>query len=360
MSDSELIPQLTRFSPFDTFTEQYLQQVAEHAELTTAEKGELLFRRGKPAHHRYYLLEGRVDLVDANFETLTVDASDDRARTTLTDTSPTQVSAVAKSPLQLLKVEADFLDLAMAWSQSGGDIPMDTGPDALAAVEEIDFDAGNLSQMQVEVEESGGDWMSSLLSSSMFTRVPPAHIQQLFSRFEARVVKSGDVIVKEGGSGDYFYVIDRGRAKVSSISGVDVTLEAGSYFGEEALVADSPRNATVTMETDGLLMRLGKEDFTTLMHEPAQATISMEQYQAEADKYQLIDVRMPLEYRINHVSGSRNLPLARLRERMGELENGVAYAVTDDAGRRSQVAAYLMCQAGFEACILQGADKHHQ
>ena len=45
-------------------------------------------------------------------------------------------------------------------------------------------------------------------------------------------------------------------------------LGVGETFGEEALIAEAKRNATVTMLTDGVLMRLNKQDFRDLMHEP--------------------------------------------------------------------------------------------
>ncbi len=45
-------------------------------------------------------------------------------------------------------------------------------------------------------------------------------------------------------------------------------LGVGDTFGEEALIAEAKRNATVTMITDGVLMRLNKKDFRELMNEP--------------------------------------------------------------------------------------------
>jgi CRP-like cAMP-binding protein len=42
-------------------------------------------------------------------------------------------------------------------------------------------------------------------------------------------------------------------------------LKEGDAFGEEALVADTVRNATVVMKTDGMLLRLSKQDFNELL-----------------------------------------------------------------------------------------------
>ena len=45
-------------------------------------------------------------------------------------------------------------------------------------------------------------------------------------------------------------------------------LDVGDTFGEEVLISEAKRNATVSMETDGALMRSGKEDFRKLLNEP--------------------------------------------------------------------------------------------
>lgn len=366
MPNTEILPLLKQFSPFDGLDDEYVEQVAAHSQLISEDKGKLLFRRGKAADYRFYLLEGSVDLVGANFSTETIDAGSERARQTLAETSPTQVSAVAKSEVTLLQVEADFLDLAMVWSQVSGEAQIDPdfdedaleGPDPF--FNEDPLSGLNLSKAHVEVEESTGDWMSGLFSSLLFSKVPPAHIQQLFTCFEAIAVKAGDEVIKEGETGDYFYVIDRGQAQVKNMTGqVNVKLDVGQYFGEEALVAETPRNATVTMLTPGVLMRLGKEDFTRLLHEPVQEVLTFEEYQQQKDNCVLLDVRMPLEFRFRHVPGSRNLPLMSLRDRLFELDNQVKYAVTDDGGRRSHLAAYLLCQAGFDARILQESEHNY-
>lgn len=363
---SELHSLLTQFSPFDSIDSHYIDQVTAHTKEIYAEKGALLFRRGRKAEFRYYLLEGEVDLVDAGFNTQKVSAQDERAQCTLTDTSPTQVSAVAKSTVRLLEVEADFLDLALAWSQAPAQQEPLVAPEAEAPPEpapELDaLDGLNLASAQVEIdEEQGGDWMSGLLASPLFTHLPPAHIQTLFSRFEPINVESGDVVVKEGATGDYFYVIVQGSARVTNLSQkADVMLEEGQFFGEEALVVETPRNATVTMLSQGLLMRLAKEDFTTLLHEPTETLLSYDQYQSDSARYTLVDVRMPLEFRGHHVPGSRNVPLASLRERLTSLSASEHYLITDDAGRRSHLAAYLLCQAGFNAGILEGAGQGYE
>ena len=139
----------------------------------------------------------------------------------------------------------------------------------------------------------------------------------------AKTFEPGQVLFKEGEQGDYFYIVDSGSARVSDLTGkLDVTLQPGSFFGEEALVGDTPRNASVIMESDGVLMRLGKQDFKALLQDPVLQYIDVQEFQSRSpDSYLLLDVRLPLEYRMQHVPGSRNLPLASLRSKLEGLDS---------------------------------------
>jgi CRP-like cAMP-binding protein len=84
--------------------------------------------------------------------------------------------------------------------------------------------------------------------------------------------KRGETIIQQGDPGDYYYLIESGRCKVSRlVAGSPVQLaelKEGDAFGEEALVADTVRNATVVMNTDGMLLRLSKQDFNDLLRAP--------------------------------------------------------------------------------------------
>ena len=116
--------------------------------------------------------------------------------------------------------------------------------------------------------------MTTLLQTKAFHKIPPANIQAIFMRLQQVNYKAGDVVIKQGEEGDYFYVITRGRCVVTRETPLNkegirlAELQVGDTFGEEALISEAKRNATVTMETDGSLMRLGKEDFRTLLNEP--------------------------------------------------------------------------------------------
>ena len=56
-------------------------------------------------------------------------------------------------------------------------------------------------------------------------------------------------------------------------------LKQGRAFGEDALISEAKRNATVTMKTDGRLLRLNKTDFIELLKAPLITQVDMEEAQ---------------------------------------------------------------------------------
>ncbi len=332
---------LASFAPFNTLSHEYLTQVAEKANLREVAKGTIIFKRGRPFPEKVYLVGGTVDLIDSSFQVSTINPASESRRSPLNITQPTQVSAVAKSDVTLLSVDSDFVDLVLAWSESGGE----------------DADTSGVSL------HDDNDWMSSLLQSPLFSRLPPANIRQLFIRFSAQKVQADEVVIRQGERGDYFYVLESGSAMVMDPAGkILAALRPGNYFGEEALVGDTTRNATVKMITPGKVMRLQKEDFRELLQEPILKFVTGEELKnrsAELPAYQILDVRLPLERRMQYVPESRNIPLNQLRNQLKNLDDTVTYVVTDDSGRRSDVAVHLLTQAGFDSCILRDSATYY-
>jgi CRP-like cAMP-binding protein len=85
----------------------------------------------------------------------------------------------------------------------------------------------------------------------------------------ARVVrtqaKAGTDVIRQGDTGDLFYVIERGEAEVL-IGGYPVArLHRGAGFGERALLRQTVRSATVRALSDLELWSLGRDDFLMVM-----------------------------------------------------------------------------------------------
>ena len=70
---------------------------------------------------------------------------------------------------------------------------------------------------------------------------------------------AGQTLLREGEAGDCCYFLKSGRAQVLKAEGSGeqllAELETGACFGEEALLEDRPRNASVAMIEDGSVLR---------------------------------------------------------------------------------------------------------
>ncbi len=241
----------------------------------------------------------------------------------------------------LLSLEEDKLDIVLTWNQLAA-------PAADAA--------------------SGGvtDWrrMSDMftldnLTVGVFASLPPENIQSLLSRFARQPVKRGDTIIRQGDAGDYYYLIESGRCKVSrQVAGSSMQLaelKEGNAFGEEALVADTVRNATVTMKTDGVLLRLSKDDFIELLRAPLLQRVEGGEAMRRIESGAIwIDVRFPAEFRNDGFPGALNIPLDDIRQASVALDPEKDYIVYCQTGRRSSAAAFLLSQRGFNAALLEG------
>jgi hypothetical protein len=178
---------------------------------------------------------------------------------------------------------------------------------------------------------SGAFRLQSLTDGAL-SRLPSASIDELFRRFERIRTKSGEVILREGDEGDYYYIIENGRCSVSrKVGGVDMSLaelKAGDAFGEEALIAESTRNATVCMKTAGVLLRLKKNDFIELLREPLLKRVSwVEAAQQVAAGALWLDVRYPSEYQNDRLPGAVNVPLSEIRNAIDVLDRQPEYIV---------------------------------
>jgi len=132
-------------------------------------------------------------------------------------------------------------------------------------------------------------------------------------------------------------------------------LKEGDAFGEEALVSDNKRNATVTMNSDGQLLRLNKRDFVELLKEPMLTQVGREVAEVMVEEGAVwVDARLPSEYQYEHIEGAINLPLNEVRQLLSGLDKSPTYIVYCQTGRRSSAAAFILAQHGFDVVVLSG------
>ena len=78
-------------------------------------------------------------------------------------------------------------------------------------------------------------------------------------------VPAGQVLCKEGETGQEFFVIVDGKIDVTTKGKLVASRDGGEFVGEIALLEDIPRTATVTTTTPARLFVLTRQDFRRLV-----------------------------------------------------------------------------------------------
>ena len=342
MTDGQMTTELLkRFSPLDGLKRDNLAALSRKVQLRELSPGQVLFKEGDTEKRTIYVVTGILELQDQGKVVGTIEGGSDFAKNPIAPVFPRRVTAKARDRVQFISIDSDLLDVMLTWDQTG-----------TYEVSELHGQDGG---------SSGEDWMTMLLQTKAFHKIPPANIQAIFMRMQQINYKSGDVILKQGSEGDYFYVLTRGEALVTretplSKDGIKLAaLAVGDTFGEEALISDAKRNATVTMLSDGSVMRLGKEDFKTLLNEPMLDWVDADAAQKIVQEGgQWLDVRLPSEYDNQHLDNAINIPLYFMRLKISTLDKDRNYVLCCDTGRRSSAGAYILSERGFKAFVLRG------
>jgi len=197
----------------------------------------------------------------------------------------------------------------------------------------------------------------------VFHEVPLENIQQAFERMVERPVAEGETIVTQGEPGDSYYIILSGQAEVWVTDPLtDETTRAAvlcdaDAFGEEALLLEGSRTATVKMISPGRLLALAKGDFDELLKPRmvAEVDAAAAHEMLQRGQAKLLDCRYEMEYDESHIPGALLVPLDRLRrEGVFALDPEPLHIVYCRSGRRSKAAAFLLRERGIRALSLRG------
>jgi CRP-like cAMP-binding protein len=324
----------------DGLKRQNLEALARKTSIQVLEAGRSLFKAGDTEKKTYYLVSGIVELREGSEVVGTIHGNTPEAGNPLAPHLPRQVTARAKEDCEYIALDTDLLDVMLTWDQTG---------------------SYEVSELENDSAGEDDDWMTTLLQTQAFHRIPPANIQAIFMRLQQVNVKAGDVVIKQGEDGDFFYAIIKGSCSVVRETPLNkegirlAELGPGNSFGEEALISESKRNATVTMMTDGSLMRLSKEDFRKLLNEPMLDWVNYaEAKELVAGGAQWLDVRLPSEFENFHEADALNVPLYFIRLKLNKLDKDTSYIVCCDTGRRSSAAAFILNERGFTTKVLKG------
>jgi CRP-like cAMP-binding protein len=326
-------------NPLSTLRSAQIDEVLASGEFMQGNRGDVVFAKGEDDQFAYYLMEGELSLSGERQGVVGVHSR--RAGYAIGNLHPRPFDCVVHSEHAImLRLECEQVEEWVARSQ-------------MVSSKMPGMDVSDLS----ESPQLDSAWMFQMLQSEIFKVLPTENIERFFMAVERLEVSAGDVVIREGSRGDYYYMIEDGHCEISrEAEGLIATLGPGGTFGEEALISEEPRNASAVMTTDGILMRLDKAEFRELLARPVIRSITAADARHEIDEGRalLLDVRTAGEHEANSAADSLNLPLDSLRVRTSELDPDKTYVTFCDMEARSLSAAFLLRERGYRAAYLKG------
>jgi CRP/FNR family transcriptional regulator, cyclic AMP receptor protein len=116
----------------------------------------------------------------------------------------------------------------------------------------------------------------------LFADLDDRELEQIASSMRERRFNAGDSVTQEGAGGVGFFVVEEGEADVTVGGETRGSVGPGDYFGEIALINESPRTATLTARTDMLCYGMTPWDFRPLVE--SNSTIAWKLLTAMAEK----------------------------------------------------------------------------
>jgi len=331
---------LNRFYPLNSFDQQALKNLNKFAKLDHLNRYEILFREGSDDEDVYYLISGKIELSSNTGARFVLDAEADQAQYPIANIKPRKFSAyVYSETATIARIPASQIEAFMDLTASDR------------------YFGKNVISHETDKRVLDSDWMMAMKRTPLFQKLQDEYVTRLFHVMEEKTYKAGQHVVLQGETGDYFYLIKKGKCIVSQHNDTRqvVLTELGptESFGEESLLTHTKRNATITMLSDGLLMRISKQDFEQFMQQPIIHWVNPTQASALLKQGAIpIDVRHDAA-ELKTLKTAIRIPSNMLRNEIKKLRTDKRYLLLCDDSRDSALASYLFSQRGIDSYILR-------
>ncbi len=173
-------------------------------------------------------------------------------------------------------------------------------------------------ERQVEESEAQREIVAELRGVDFLRELSDDEMRILAGAVRVRQFGAGEALVREGESGDAFFIIRRGVVDVSA-NGADGNpihlneLTRPAFFGEMALMTGESRNATIRARTDVEILEMSRSGFTELFKSHPDAAAQMSEIIAArmSQRRELLDAGQPAD---GGVRGRSSRLLAKMRE----------------------------------------------
>ncbi len=340
----KLLNRLKAEKLFSMLTEKQLHTVLEHSKICNAEAGDVVFPPDEPITHYLVIVDGELGCErqytnadgQQEFRRRVLKGCEAEGEIAVLTTAGRGCTASALTPLRYMLIEGDLIDVFLGWNQQVSR--------AIVNDPELTHRAKLVKQVNV------------------FHQLPLENIQAAFKRMSTIEVGAGNTVVNEGDSGDCYYVIETGTAEVwrtdpfTDETKLVAEFGPGDAFGEEALLQNALRNATVKMTSPGSLLVLQKSDFDELVQpkflQEVEADVARDM--VDQGKAKWLDCRYEMEYEESRIPNAPLIPLDRIRENTHKLDSDSTYIVYCRSGRRSKAGAFLLRERNIKALSMIG------
>jgi CRP/FNR family transcriptional regulator, cyclic AMP receptor protein len=115
---------------------------------------------------------------------------------------------------------------------------------------------------------------SALERTPLFAGLDRGHLEDVLAVGRRVSFEAGQAIVERGDPGDAMYIVVGGAAEVD-VGGRFHRLERGDFFGEMAVLAGKPREATVKAVEPVEALRIAADDFQVFLADNPQVAVGM-------------------------------------------------------------------------------------
>jgi len=331
--------QIKRYKYFSGLSAEAIEALRAGLETVEVEAGRPIIRQGTPPDYFYFLARGEVEV---------------RRRTQFGQTAP----------LSVLSSGEAFGEVALLTCSHRTSSVIAKTPSLLYRLAKRDFDDVVVRDAtfrdRLEHKMAGYAAFDRMKSFQPFALLEPQQILALSERLVAQQFAPGEAIVRQGDQRNFFYVIKNGRVAVLEArpgGGPEqvAELREGQGFGEEAILRERKRRATVQALEPTTVLALSEPDFRRILGARFIEYVYGEDLLEEGySRYVFIDARIPPEYEDEHIEGAINMPLEVMRSQYAALDpeqEYVTYCITDSRGI---TAAFLLSAQGLRAKALRG------
>uniref|UniRef100_A0A3B1KHC4 cGMP-dependent protein kinase n=1 Tax=Astyanax mexicanus TaxID=7994 RepID=A0A3B1KHC4_ASTMX len=214
---------------------QQIKDMVECMYERTYQQGEFVIKQGEPGNHLFVLADGNIDVYQNN------------------------------KLLTSIAVWTTFGELAILYNCTRtASVKAASGVRTWVLDREVFH---NIMRMTAEARHE--QHRSFLRSVSLLASLPEDKLTKIVDCLEVEYYDKGDYVIREGEEGNTFYIIARGKVKVTQSTKdheepqVINTLQKGDYFGEKALISDDVRSANIIADEDGVeCLVIDRETFT--------------------------------------------------------------------------------------------------